>query len=99
MVAAGGAPDAAGAAVFDGDFEVDVGVVGGANESPGVGGRDGEGVVGVVGFEGVDVAREDAGVGDGGFEEGGEAEVVDVCEGEGEGGRDCFPEVWGADGG
>lgn len=55
VVAARRAPDAAGTAIFYGDFEVDLSGFGGLDEGPAIGGGDGERVVFVVGFKGVDV--------------------------------------------
>lgn len=53
VVAARRPPDAACAAVFHGDLDGDQVFRGRADARPGVGGGDGEGVVGVVAFEGV----------------------------------------------
>lgn len=57
VVAARRTPDAAGTAIFYGDFEVDLGGLGRFDEGPTIGRGDGERVVFVVGFKGVDVTR------------------------------------------
>lgn len=55
MVATRRAPDAAGTAVFYGDFKVDLGRFWRLDESPAIGRGNSERVVFVVGIEGVDV--------------------------------------------
>lgn len=59
VVATRWAPDAAGTAVFYGDFKVDLGGFGRLDEGPTIGGGNSEWVVLVVGFKGVDVTRID----------------------------------------
>lgn len=59
VVATRWAPDAAGTAVFYGDFKMDLGGLGRLDESPAIGGGNSECVVFVVGFKGVDVTRID----------------------------------------
>lgn len=61
VVAARRAPDAAGAAIFYGDFEVDLGGFRGLDKGPAVGRGYGERVVFVICFEGVDITWVDLG--------------------------------------